>query len=84
MLIADAGSTFIDVASKGGPIAAILAIILYGGFKENPWWVFGWVYRDLLVRHERLRQEKDAWRDSQLAAVNVALNLTEKEKGSGN
>lgn len=80
MLLYSASTDWLDIVKQGGPLAALLGFILYGGFKEKPWWVFGWTYRDLLSRHDRLRQEKDAWRDSALAAGNVSLWLSKKEK----
>lgn len=74
------GSTFIDIVTRGGPIAALLGIILFGGFKKEPWWVFGWVFRDLAARHERLREEKNDWRDMALAGTHIANTLAEREK----
>jgi len=61
MLLADAAQTWIDLATQSGPVAALLAIIIYGGFKRSPWWVFGWVYRDLERRHHRRGEQLDKW-----------------------
>jgi hypothetical protein len=50
--------SFLDYASKGGVIGLAL-IILYGGFKEKPWWVYGWVYREVVDRNTQLTKEQE-------------------------
>ena len=79
-----ADATFIDIVTRGGPIAALLGIILYGGFKKNPWWVFGWVYRDMENRCQATADEKNDWRDIALAGSHIANTLAEREKERGN
>jgi len=66
-----ADTTFLDYASKGG-VVVILVVILYGGFKDNPWWVFGWVYRDLLARYIHRGHQLDKWWDVARRATTTA------------
>ena len=78
-LLAAGDNTFLDYASKGG-IVGLLVVILFGGFKKDPWWVFGWVYKDLCERQIELRKEKDSWRDTALAGKDIGVTLTKKIK----
>lgn len=39
-----------------GGVLALLLLILYGGWKAQPWWVFGREFRAMV-------QERDHWRD---------------------
>lgn len=82
-LLAAGDSTIIDIATRGGPIAALLAAILYGGFKNNPWWVFGWVYRDLELRHKQRGEESNDWRDLALEGTHIASTLAKRERARG-
>jgi hypothetical protein len=41
---------------NSGGVVALLALILFGGWKEQPWWVFGREYR-------RCSAELEHWRD---------------------
>lgn len=59
MLVAADGDVLIDLATRSGPVAALLLVILWGGFREKPWWVFGWVYRDLEKRYEQRGEQLD-------------------------
>jgi hypothetical protein len=82
MLLADSGTTFLDYASRGGVIG-LLAIILYGGFKKEPWWVFGWVYRDLESRYERRGVQLDKWWETARKATITAEALAQTRLPSG-
>ena len=78
LLLADTtDSLLIDLATRSGPVAALLIIILYGGFKQNPWWVFGWVYRDLLRRYNRRGEQLDKWWDTAQKATATATTTAE-------
>lgn len=59
-------------------VAALLIIIIYGGFRQ--WWVFSWTYNELLSRHEKLREDRDRWQEIALRASNLAELLADKKK----
>lgn len=64
----------IGLVSKGGLLVALL-VALYGGAKENPWWVFGRTHR------ESLEREKE-WKAMALAGTDIADKALEvKVKG---
>lgn len=76
---------WIDTILRGG-FAAALLYVLWGGHKG--WWVYGKDHRaalaekdrqlaDLEMRHDRLRDEKDAWMQTALKSAGVAFALTE-------
>lgn len=75
--------SLLDYASRGG-IIGMLVVILYGGFRKEPWWVFGWVYRDLLVRYNRRGEQLDKWFETSRRALTTAeaqaLALVAKEQ----
>lgn len=87
MIVAAGEDVLIDLATRSGPVAALLLIILWGGFKKEPWWVFGWVYRDLLERYERRGEALDKWWETARRATSTAEILAatktsdEKDKG---
>lgn len=56
----------------------MLVIILYGGFKKDPWWVFGWVYRDLLFRYNRRGEQLDKWWETARVATTTAQTLAQE------
>lgn len=60
-------------------VVAILALVIYGGFRR--WWVFSWIYTDLLDRHEKLREDRDKWQALALRASNLAEIIAEQKKG---
>lgn len=43
------------IVNTGG-VVALLIVILYGGWKASPWWVFGREFR-------AMAQERDHWRE---------------------
>lgn len=62
-----------DWVIQGG-LVALLLVIFYGGMKKDPWWVFGWSFRELKV-------EKDEWKRLALQGTNMAergVRTTEK------
>lgn len=59
MTAADAYS----LLNSGGLLAGLI-LVLFGGWKSNPWWVFGREFR-------RIEQERDHWRDLAWKGVNV-------------
>lgn len=65
---------------QDGGVAALLIIIIMGGVKR--WWVFGWVFHDLNMRHETLRNEKNEWKELALHSTNLADSLNEMRKHS--
>lgn len=52
----------LDVLSKAG-VVGLLAAILWGGSRKDPWWVFGHVHRAALAdrdrQNEELREDRD-------------------------
>lgn len=69
-------TSFIDYASRGG-VVGLLIVILYGGFKRDPWWVFGWVYRDLETRYFRRGEQLDKWWATAQKATATAEQLAQ-------
>lgn len=59
----DPSLDWLDAVSRVG-VVGILVLALYG--LQKRWWVPGWAYRELLDRHENLRQRYDD-------AVTIAL-----------
>jgi hypothetical protein len=83
----DGVTTIVDLISHGG-VPALLIVILYGGFKEKPWWVFGNTYRDLQTRYDERGKALDKWWETARKATSVSEILaqiqkeeTEKKKG---
>ena len=72
-------TSFIDYASRGSVIA-LLVIILYGGFKKEPWWVFGWVYKEVVERFDKLESAYDNLQQITIRSANAAQTLAEHEK----
>lgn len=60
----------IDYASRLTVLAGLL-IIIYVGAKQNPWWVFGWRYRELREELGAMRVERDAWQKVALENIDV-------------
>lgn len=54
---------FLDYVSKAG-VVVLLVVILYGGFKQEPWWVFGWQYRAVV-------EEKEEWKEVAKKAAHI-------------
>lgn len=79
LMDAGAPSSLLDYISRGG-VPALLLVILYGGFKPNPWWVFGWTYRDLQQRYERRGDALDRWWSAVRQATTTAEILAVKAK----
>lgn len=63
---------FLKIASKLS-VVSILIFVVYGGWKK--WWVFSWVYVDLLDRHEKLRKERDEWKAIALRSTNLVETM---------
>lgn len=78
MIVGDAAQSWIDIATQSGPVAGLLAIVIYGGFKRQPWWVFGWVYRDLEKRYERRGEQLDRWWEIAMRSATTAQTLAEE------
>lgn len=77
-----AGASDVETAIRIIPdlgVAALLVLILLGGYKG--WWVFGWQYRELLNRHEKLRADRDKWQDIAMSANNLVELLAKLRKG---
>jgi len=68
----------LNLISKLG-VVSLLVLIVYGGFKR--WWVFSWVYQDLLERHEKLREDRDNWQQIALRSTNLVETMTDLKKG---
>jgi hypothetical protein len=60
-------------------VVSMLVLIVYGGFRR--WWVFSWVYQDLLERHEKLREDRDNWQQIALRSANLVETMTELKRG---
>lgn len=67
--------SLVDVATKSGPVVGLLVFILWGGMRENPLWVFGWVYRDLLKRYVKRGEHLDKWQQIAFRGTAVAEDL---------
>lgn len=52
-----------SLLNSGGLLAG-LVLVLVGGWKQNPWWVFGREFR-------RVEEERDHWRDLAWKGVSV-------------
>lgn len=63
-----------DYLQYGG-LLAFLILIMWGG--KQKWWVFGWYYKELLDRHDRLRQERDDWKNLAIRSTNLAESVNE-------
>jgi hypothetical protein len=72
----------VDLATHNGPFAGLLLLILWGGFKEKPWWVFGWMYSDLLDRYNERGERLDQLYDQSRAAVTAAERATQIAQAS--
>lgn len=46
-------------------VGILLVIILYGGSRKDPWWVFGREFKDLT-------KDRDEWKDLALAGTGIA------------
>lgn len=61
----------LDFADQLSTIAILLAALV-GLYRR--WWVPGWAYRQSLERFSKMEQEKDAWRQTALAAADIATD----------
>jgi hypothetical protein len=52
-----------SLLNSGGLLAGLI-LVLFGGWKRDPWWVFGREFR-------RVEEERDRWRDVAWKGVNV-------------
>lgn len=60
---------------NSGGVVALLVLILYGGWKAAPWWVFGREFR-------AMAEERDRWRDLAMrgmSATEKAVHTIESE-----
>ena len=60
-------------------VALLLVILLFGGSRKDPWWVFGWLFRERTL--ERNEWKKAALKGTSLAkrSVKVAEEAVEDE-----
>lgn len=61
---------------KGG-FAAIFAFILFGGYRK--WWVFGWHYKEVVDRLEKVEESNIKWMEIALRGTKVAENIAESK-----
>lgn len=49
-------SPLLGLANSPASVILVVAaaLVLYGGMKQKPWWVFGWVYRQSETRNVRM------------------------------
>lgn len=72
MILAElSASDAFNYANKAS-IIVVLFVILYGGYKK--WWVWGWSYKDMCERFERMEDEKNAWRETALKGKDIAMD----------
>lgn len=50
---------------NSGGVVALLVIMLYGGWKAAPWWVFGREFRAMV-------EERDRWREIATRGITTA------------
>jgi hypothetical protein len=60
---------------QSGGIIGLLAFIIIGGSRK--WWVFGWQYKDLQDRCEKIESSNAMWMQLALRGVNVTEKLVE-------
>jgi hypothetical protein len=60
---------------QSGGIIGLLLFILVGGARK--WWVFGWQYKDLDERLEKIEQSNTMWMQLALRGVNVTEKLVD-------
>ncbi len=60
-------------------VIGLLVVIIFGGYRG--WWVFGWQYKDLLTRHEKLREDRDFWQEIAIRATNLTETLAKLKRG---
>jgi hypothetical protein len=56
-------------------VAFLLFIILIGGSRKHPWWVFGWLFAERT-------EERDEWKRAALKGTNLAkkaMDVAEKK-----
>lgn len=59
----------VDIISGGG-LVGLLVIILVAGMRG--YWVWGWAYKEGIAREQRLREERDEWRDLAIQGMTLA------------
>jgi hypothetical protein len=62
----------LDWIQSGGIIGLLLFIIVGGSRK---WWVFGWQYKDLQDRYEKVEQSNLMWMQISLRGVNITEKI---------
>lgn len=74
MFVADTFSptSIFDYIQSGG-IIAVLVFVIIGGAKR--WWVFGWQYKELLERCEKVQTSNEVWMNLALRGVNVTERI---------
>jgi hypothetical protein len=84
-VLSDTGITLSDVLNLilgNGGLLVMLLVILYGGSREDEWWVFGRIHREMKADYERRLTEKDAaieeWKDIAMPALSVAERIVER------
>lgn len=56
----------------GLPLAALTVLVVTGARR---WWVWGWQYAEKVAECERMRTERDQWKDVALDALHVGRKL---------
>lgn len=60
---------------QAGGIIAMLVFILIGGARR--WWVFGWQYKELYDKYEKVEQSNATWMQLALRGVNVTEKIVD-------
>lgn len=76
-MIADAldVKTIFDYINTGGTIGVLVFIIIAGARK---WWVFGWQFKDIEDRLEKVEQSNLMWMQLALRGVDVTEQALKK------
>ena len=72
LLNIDTPQTFFDWINTGG-IIGLLAFIIVGGARR--WWVFGWQYKELLDRYQKIEESNVMWMQVALRGVSVTEQI---------
>lgn len=64
--------TVFDYLNTGGTIGVLAFIIISGARK---WWVFGWQYKDLQERFQKVEESNAVWMQLALRGVDVTQQV---------